>query len=417
MNQDIVAFVAHTSELPEELIKIIISGVDWKTLALTCKFLLDLYKNSPRNVYVLYNSQNDLSLCDDSIKALCLHMKQDSPVCFNYISTCEFLNNDSYVACLTEEFINSYAVLCLNETLFVPKRLNPKSIRSIIIGSSSKEKFVPDVSFFQKFENLESVLHKGIDFKVDVTPIFSKLPLRFISFNQCDLEACTASTMFDNCTTIQHIQLISCKCPKNTKLRLSENLNMFEMNQCSFFKYLDVSRPKKLKSLILLIGGYPLYLIAQTGFEYLENLEIDSCLQFELGTFGHFENLGSLKKLTLHRSSTFQMPIHNRFMVHDFKKRHLKFSNSPNFQVLRIVDPSFEPGNILSCELAKGDGEVSVMLILKNRLTDHKIFKRDPRNSNPILIEFEIKKEIEETIAEKPKSAKKHKSVENCVIS
>jgi len=268
--------------------------------------------------------------------------------------------------------------------------------------------------FFQKFENLESILHKGIDFKFDVTLIFSKLPLRFISFNQCDLEACDALTMFDNCTTIQHLQLISCKCPKNTKLRLSENLNMFEMKQCSYFKSLDVSRPKELKSLIIiLIGEYPLYIIARTGFAYLENLEIDGCLLFEIDTFGHFENLSSLKKLTLHNSSTFQRPIPNVFVIHDFRKRHLKFSNSPNFQVLRIVDPSFEPGNILSFELAKGDGEVSVMLILKNQLKDYKIFNCNPQNSNPILIEFEIKKEIEEKIAKKPISAGKPKSVGN----
>jgi hypothetical protein len=414
MNQQTVALVPYIFGLPAELIKII-TNVDWKTLTMTCKFLNDFYKNLAVNVIVLYGSQNDLSLCNDSIKALYLHMKHYGYVCFNYIPMSEFRDDD-----------DSYVVLCLNEKLNVPKMLNPKSVSSIIISSSSENKFAPDVSFFQKFEKLDSLLHKGIDFKVDVTLIFSKLRLRFISLNQCDLEACNVSTMSDNCTTLQHLQLIGCKWPQDTRLLLPENLKRFELNKCSFVENLDISRPMGLESLILLMKRFPFYLKAQTEFAYLKNLELDGSLQFEIDTFGHFENLGSLEKLTLHNSSTFQSPIPSRFVVHDFKKRHLKFSNSPNFKVLRIVDPSFEPGNILSCELAKGYGEVTVMLILKNKLTDLQKLQRDPQNSNRIPIEFEIKKEVEEKIeekvagkpisAKKHKSAGKHKSTEKCVI-
>jgi len=271
--------------------------------------------------------------------------------------------------------------------------------------------------FFQKFEKLDSLLHKGIDFKVDVTLIFSKLRLRFISLNQCDLEACNVSTMSDNCTTLQHLQLIGCKCPRGTKLLLSENLKMFEMNQCSYVESLDVSRPKQLESLIIiLIERFPLlYFIARTKFAYLKNFELGGYLQYELDAFGHFENLGSLEKLTLHNSSTFESPIPNQFMVYDFKNCRFKFLNSPNFQVLRIVDPNPDVGNILSCEFAKGDKKVSVILILKNQSKDRKNLKLNPKK--PSLIPIRIEKTTIEIIEEEIKEEMPKSVVEECVIS
>jgi len=193
-------------------------------------------------------------------------------------------------------------------------------------------------------------MHKGIDFKFDVLPMLSKLELGYISLNECNLEACSSiSTMPDNFTTLQHLQLIGCKWLMETKLLLPENLKRFELNKCSFVDTLDISRPMGLESLIIFCGRCPLYFITrnkvvarnrfarnrfvQNEFAHLKNLELDVCLQSEpANTYKHFHNLPSLKKLTLHRSSTFQMSIPSQLWVPDFKKTVFL-----NFQTLQIL--------------------------------------------------------------------------------
>jgi hypothetical protein len=421
--QQTVALVPHIFRLPAELISS--AAYSRKKLSMTCKYLRKLCKESAKIVNVLYDLENDFSFYEDSIKALCHHMSQDDWVKFKFIPMPEFQKNEPY------------KVLCLTEKLNVPKMVDPKSVRSIIIGSSSKEKFEPDVSFFQKFPKLESVTHKGIDFKFDVLPMLSKLQLQYISFNECELEACSSvSTMPDNFTTLQHLQLIGCKWPQDTRLLLPENLKRFELNKCSFVYNLDISRPKGLKSLKIVLTRYSLHFVTrnkvvarnrfarnkfvQNEFAHLESIELDGCVHFEVDdTYNHFHNLPSLKELTLHKSSTFQSPPISLLAVPNFKDLLLKFSNSPNFEVLRIVDPRPE-SNILRCELAKGDKEVTVMLIFDNQLKGRLRLQRDPHNLIIIPIitgkTIEIIEEIEKIIEKKKEPNNPDSVVEKCVI-
>jgi len=109
--------------MPNELLRIILLLMNVKSqlaLARTCK---QLYKRCENPLMtVLHSSLMSLSDYDDSIKALRLLPK--------------FLN---------DEFPKK--VLCSDETLTVPEKLNPTSVDGLII-ISSEEKCIPNNLFF-----------------------------------------------------------------------------------------------------------------------------------------------------------------------------------------------------------------------------------------------------------------------------
>ena len=120
-------------------------------------------------------------------------------------------------------------ILCLNGALKVPKKLNCACIDALIV-SSFEEKFMPTISFVENFSNLKSLSLEYVILNDDIISMVSKLSLlEFISLYHCKMANGHLPKIFENCTTLQEIQLLYCNFSDETSIKLPSQLKRFKM--------------------------------------------------------------------------------------------------------------------------------------------------------------------------------------------
>ena len=116
------------------------------------------------------------------------------------------------------------------EQLKVPKELNCACIDALIIVSSFNRKFMPTISFVENFSNLKSLRLEHVTLNDDIMSMVSKLSLlEFISLYSCKMANGHLSKIFENCTTLQEIQLLYCNFSDATSIKLPSQLKRFEI--------------------------------------------------------------------------------------------------------------------------------------------------------------------------------------------
>jgi hypothetical protein len=111
----------------------------------------------------------------------------------------------------------------------------------------------PSSSFFENsnLKDLSSLIIFGLEVMNGLEPVFSKLPLRFISLTHCDMRKCDLSTMFVNHPNVKEFCLKGCIYSDNSRLQFPANLEMLETGQYNKSNIIDISRCKQLKNLRL----------------------------------------------------------------------------------------------------------------------------------------------------------------------
>ena len=92
----------------------------------------------------------------------------------------------------------------------LPNGLDYASLNALMIDFYSEEALSQlNVSFFEKFSNLKSLRLNNVTFNDNIISIVSKLPLlEFISLYNCKMANDHLSKIFEDCTTLQEIQLL-----------------------------------------------------------------------------------------------------------------------------------------------------------------------------------------------------------------
>ena len=128
----------------------------------------------------------------------------------------------------------------------MPKELDYACIDALIVSSP---KFMPTISFNEKFSNLKSLSFNNVTFNDDRISMHSKLSLlEFISLEKCRLTNDHLSKLFEDCTTLKEIQLKNCKISGATFIKLPSQMKRFEIQHNDVFK-LDASDCTQLESL------------------------------------------------------------------------------------------------------------------------------------------------------------------------
>ena len=206
---------------PYELIAMLSSKDQKSALALarTCKTLYGRYEQyyEKQTAVVLYDPWDKLHLYNDTIKALSL---QNGWLRLKFVLISNSQNNNCPVK-----------ILCLGEGFNVLPKFDYARIHAVIV-SSFTGKFIPTISFAENFSNLRSLCLNGAVFNGGEISMISRLPLlKFISLRNCKMTNIHPSKIFENCATLQEIQLLFFKTgsPYETSLKFPSWLNIFKI--------------------------------------------------------------------------------------------------------------------------------------------------------------------------------------------
>ena len=135
------------------------------------------------------------------------------------------------------------------ESCNVPKELNCTCIDALIIVSFFQRELMPTISFVEKFSNLKSLKLEYIILNSDGISMVSKLSLlEFISLNHCKMVN-SHLKIFENCTTLQEIQLLYCDFSDKTSIKPPSQMKRFEIQAHHSFKAADTSDCTQLQHL------------------------------------------------------------------------------------------------------------------------------------------------------------------------
>jgi hypothetical protein len=229
---------------PAELLIAIMSFVKIMSSALallrTCKTLYGRYERGSvrKTTVVLYDSQIPFTHYIDNVRALYSYMREHRSVRLKLVPISDFQNDNYPIKCL-----------CLNEILNLPNGVNGTCVNDLIIASSL-EGCKPLISF-GKFANLKTLGLENISLNNDMRLMFSKLNLlEFISLYDCDLSNSNILDMFEDCISLEELQIMRCKYsdkgilaiilpPKLKSFKIQRHLSFqIDASLCPHFEFL-----------------------------------------------------------------------------------------------------------------------------------------------------------------------------------
>jgi Leucine-rich repeat (LRR) protein len=203
------------------------------TLAKACKagYFRQYYPG--KTVVVLYDPHHKLSEYAENIKALQLlhgweHLKFDS-TWDSQSSKC------------------AIKALCLEGAIGAPEKLDLGCVTSLMIGPSSVTEFMSTISIIVKFTNLESLSLSNVTLCSNGISMLSKLSLKFLYLEHCDIN-CHLQEIFENCTTLQEIYILSCNHLDFVSIKLHSQLRRFKIEDDGL-RRVDASKCTQLESL------------------------------------------------------------------------------------------------------------------------------------------------------------------------
>jgi hypothetical protein len=162
-------------------------------------------------------------------------------------------------------------ILYLNGELKAPEKLDCVCVNSLIFPSLRE--FELNISFVEKFPNLQSLLLNQVILNDNGISTISKLSLKFICLVNCDMTFNHLVGILKNCITLQEIQLVWCNYLNRDHLQVFFDARTSPKKEIKLSTCLDIiplNLPSQLKRFNL--QGHDCYKLNATKCTQLESL-------------------------------------------------------------------------------------------------------------------------------------------------
>ena len=237
--------------IPEELFIPITSFMDTKShlaLARTCKTLYSYYNGC-------YKEQPFTFLCDT--KCFEDETSYYIKVIKSYISYIAGWGNVKFtLKTVSTNLQNSYEhpikALYLNVDFELPNGLDYPNLNVLILEFSDETKWLKPNLSLGKFSNLKLLSFNGAILNGDIMSILAEIPLlKFLYVKFCGIRnSSSQKTIFEDCTTLEEIQLHHCELYDRPSIKLPPQLKKFTMKEFDDeFEQIDASLCTQLECL------------------------------------------------------------------------------------------------------------------------------------------------------------------------